>query len=107
MAFSGMDVPAKDVSAFRLRLKIYRKMLDSKDGENYPNKRLINNYNYLFLLPIFPSSSPTHKLCFPSCRPFVVNTTFSTGFVVSSVSTRPVENVMLTTKGLEERKHNL
>ena len=32
---------------------------------------------------------------FLSCRPFVVNTTFST---------RPVENYVLSTKGLEERK---
>ena len=46
------------------------------------------------------------------CRLFVVNTTFSTGLVgveVTSVSdrtstpTRPVENVVLTTKGLQER----
>ena len=61
---------------------------------------------------------PTHKLCFPSCRPFIVNTTFSTGLVVFPVSgldswqeteetTKPVENVMLTTKGLQERQHNL
>jgi hypothetical protein len=28
---------------------------------------------------------PSHKLCF-SCRPFVINATFSTGLVVSSVS---------------------
>ena len=42
----------------------------------------------LFLLPIFPPSShPT--VVFLSCRPFVVNTTFSTDLVgvqVSSVS---------------------
>ena len=29
---------------------------------------------------------PNHKLCFLSCRPFVINTTFSTDLVVSSVS---------------------
>ena len=42
---------------------------------------------------------------FLSCRPFVVST-FSTGLVgvrVSSTPTRPVENVVLTTKGLQER----
>ena len=57
---------------------------------------------------------PTHKLCFLSWRPFVVNTTFLTGLVVPSVSwlgtegtTSPVENVVLTTKGLQERKQNL
>ena len=50
---------------------------------------------------------------FLSCRPFVVNETFSTGLVVSSVncpsqetevSTRPVENFALTTKGLQEKQ---
>ena len=43
---------------------------------------------------------------FLSCRPFVVNTTFSTGLVgieVTSTPTRPVENVVVTTKGLQER----
>ena len=29
---------------------------------------------------------PTHKLCFLSCRPFVVNATFSTGLVGVEVS---------------------
>ena len=36
--------------------------------------------NYLFLLPIFPSSSHS-MLCFLFCRPFVVNAIFSTGLV--------------------------
>ena len=44
-----------------------------------------------------PSSHPT--VVFLSCRPFVVNT-FST-------PTRPVENVILTTKGLQERNTQL
>ena len=39
---------------------------------------------------------------FLSCRPCVVNTTFST-----STPTRPVENDVLTTKGLQERKIQL
>ena len=70
------------------------------------------SFNYLFF-----HRRPTHKLCFLSCRPFIVNATFSTGFVVCSVSwlgqktlqhpTRPVENVVLTTKDLQERKQNL
>ena len=40
-----------------------------------------NIFYYLFF-----HRRPTHKLCFLSCRPFVVNATFSTGLVVSSVS---------------------
>ena len=55
--------------------------------------------NYLFLLPIFPPLSHS-VLYFLSCRPFVVNATFST-------STKPVENVVLMTKGLQERKNNI
>ena len=67
---------------------------------------------------------------FLSCRPFVVITTFSTGLVgvevisvswlgqltvncpsketeVTSTSTRPVENVVITTKGLQDRNNLL
>ena len=44
---------------------------------------------------------------FLSFRPFVVNTTFATGVVgvseETSTLTRPVENIVLTTKGLQER----
>ena len=45
---------------------------------------------------------------FVSSRPFVVNTTFSTGLVgvssgETSTPTRPIENFVLTTKGLQER----
>ena len=52
-------------------------------------------------------------MLFLSCRPFVVNTTFSTSLVgveeteVTSTPTRPVENVVLTTKGLQDRKKQL
>jgi hypothetical protein len=65
-------------------------------------------FNYLFFHRL-----PTNKLCFLSCRPFVVNATFSTGLVAFSVfcpsqeteeTTRPVENVAWMTKGLQERK---
>ena len=45
-----------------------------------------------------------------SCRPFVVITTFSTGLVgveVTSTPTRPVENVVITTKGLQDRNNLL
>ena len=73
----------------------------------------INLLFYLFFTVV-----PFNTCVFLSCRPFVVNTTFSTGLVgveVSSVSwlgqlkeetstpTIPVENVVLTTKGLQER----
>ena len=34
---------------------------------------------------LFSPRRPTHKLCFLSCGPFVVNETFSTGFVAPSV----------------------
>ena len=71
--------------------------------------------NYFYCL--FFHRRPTHKLCFLSCRLIVVNAIFSTGLVVSSVSglgswqlkfsTRPVANVVWTSKGLQERKHNL
>ena len=59
---------------------------------------------------------------FLSCRPFVVITTFSTGLVgvevtsvscriqeteVTSTPTRPVENVVITTKGLQDRNNLL
>ena len=51
---------------------------------------------------------------FLSSRPFVVKTKFSTGLVgvevtsvreteVNSTPTRPVENVVMTTKGLQDR----
>ena len=51
---------------------------------------------------------------FLSCRPFVAITTLSTGLVgdevtsvswleVTSTPTRPVDNVVITTKGLQDR----
>ena len=45
---------------------------------------------------------------FLSCRPFVVITTLSTGLVdVESTPTRPVDNVVITTKGLQDRNINI
>ena len=57
---------------------------------------------------------------FLSCRPFVVNTTFSTGLMgvevtsspsqeteVTSTPTKPVENVVITTKSLQERNKQI
>ena len=40
----------------------------------------------IYFYYLFFHSRPNHKLCFLSCMPFVVNATFSTGLVVSSVS---------------------
>ena len=70
----------------------------------------------LQLFYLFVHRRPTHKLCFLSCRPFVVNAPFSTPLVVSSVlrllspsevteeAIKPVVNVALTTKAY--RKEN-
>ena len=41
---------------------------------------------HLELFYLFFHRRPTHKLCFLSCRPFVIIATFSTGLVVYSVS---------------------
>ena len=48
-----------------------------------------------FLLLIFSTVVPFNSCIFLSCRPFVVNAAFSTDLV---------ENIALTTKGLQERK---
>ena len=55
--------------------------------------------NLLFYL-IFPSSSHPTFVCF-SCRPFVLSPSQETE--ITSTPSRPVENVVLTTKGLQER----
>ena len=57
-------------------------------------------------------------MLFLSCRPFVVITTLSTGLVgvvicpnqeteVISTPTRPVDNVVIATKGLQDRNMNI
>ena len=63
----------------------------------------------IYCLPLFSTVVPSNICMFLSCRPFVVNTTFSTGrqTEVTSTPTRPVENVVLTTKGLHERNIQL
>ena len=66
----------------------------------------------LFIFIAYFHRRPTHKLCFIPCTLFVVNATFSTGAVVPPVSfclpkPGPVENVALTTKSVQGRKHNL
>ena len=65
-------------------------------------------------LPLFSTVLPSNSRLFLSCRPFVV-ITFSTGRVgvevtslpsqeteITSTPTRPVENVAITTKGLQD-----
>ena len=73
--------------------------------------------NYDITLPLFSTVLPSNSRLFLSCRPFVVIRTFSTGLVgvevtfvcprqeteVTSTPTRPVENVVITTKGLQDR----
>ena len=78
-------------------------------------------------LPLFSTVLPSNSRLFLSCRPFVVITTFSTGLVgvkftsvswspvncpsqeteVTSTPTRPVENVVITTKDLQDRNNLL
>jgi hypothetical protein len=63
-------------------------------------------------LPLFSTVLPSNSRLFLSCRPFLVIITFSTGFVgvetkVSSTPTRPVENVVITTKYLQDRNNLL
>ena len=80
----------------------------------------VNSKFYLhleFIYLYFPPSSQLVYVMFLSCRPFVVITTLSTGLVgveitincpsqeteVTSTPTRPVDNVLITTKGLQDR----
>ena len=56
---------------------------------------------YLYFPPSF---------MFLSCWPFVAITTLSTGLVgveVTSTPTRPVDNVVIATKGLQDRNINI
>ena len=53
----------------------------------------------LIVLPLFSTVVPSNIYMFLSCRPLVI-TTFSTGLV-------GVENVVLTTKGLQDRNIQL
>ena len=57
-------------------------------------------------LPLFSTVVPAIIYMFLSCRPFVVITTLSTGLVgveVTSTPTRPVDNVVIATKDLQDR----
>ena len=63
-----------------------------------------------FFLPLFSTVFPSNSRLFLSCRPFVV-ITFSTDLVGVEVTeatpTRPVENVVITTKDLQDRNNLL
>ena len=68
------------------------------------------SWNLFIVLPLFSTVVPTNICMLLSCRPFVIITTFSTGLVgvdvaseVTSTTTRPVENVVITTTGLQDR----
>ena len=52
-------------------------------------------------LPLFSTVVPSNICMFLSCRPFVVITTLSTDLVGVEVSS--VDNVVITTKGLQDR----
>ena len=60
-------------------------------------------------LPLFSTVVPSNVCMFLSCRPFVVITTLSTGLVgvevtsVSCLGQLTVDNVVITTKGLQDR----
>ena len=57
-------------------------------------------YYFTYFSPVIPSNSHV----FLSCTPFIVNTKFSTGLGQETKETStPVKNVVLTTKGLQER----
>ena len=69
-------------------------------------------------LPLFSTVVPAFIFIFLSCRPFVAITTLATGLVgveVTSVSwlgqltvgVGPVDNVVIATKGLQDRKINI
>ena len=60
------------------------------------------------VLPLFSTVVPSNICMFLYCRPFAVITTFSTDLVgveeteVTSTPTRPVENVVITAKDLQD-----
>ena len=60
------------------------------------NENLDSSIRINLLFTDFSTIVPSNISVFLSCKPFVVNTTFLTPI-------RPVENVVLTTKGLQER----
>jgi hypothetical protein len=70
---------------------------------------LLDYVEFIYFSYLFSHRRHIQKL-FHSCRPFLVNTTFSA--VIFGVlflklqhpKKKPVENVVLTTKGLQERK---
>ena len=67
-------------------------------------KEMINTKTLVRInLPLFSIVVPTNICMFLSCRPFVVITTFSTGLVGNFNTHKTFENVVITTKGLQDR----
>ena len=70
----------------------------------------MNKMIFRINLPLFSTVVPAIIFMFLSCRPFVAITTLSTGLVgveVTSTSTRPVDNVVIATKGLQDKNINI
>ena len=68
----------------------------------------INNL-FRINLPLFSTVVPAIIFVLLSCRPFVAITTLSTlspETEVTSTPTRPVDNVVIATKGLQDRSTN-
>ena len=72
----------KSVCCFSGIFRKIQRMLKKK----HRKKHKLNSTRIIYFYYLFFRRCPTHKLCFLSCRPFIVNVTFSTGLVVSSVS---------------------
>ena len=83
---------------------------------------MINEFQFIINFPVFSTVLPSNSILILSCRPFVVITTFLTGLVcvevtsvswlgqlteVTSTRIRHVENVVITTKGLQDRNNLL
>ena len=91
---------------FRISVKMAQKMFCRKTKTVF-----LARYSYRINLPLFSTVIPSNICMFLSCRPFIVITTFSTGLEVTSEVTstpaRPVENVVITSKGIQDRNTHI
>ena len=62
-----------------------KKKKDWNDSLSIEHKEEIE-VRIIYFYYLFFHRRPTLRLCFLFCKPFVVNATFSTGLIVSSVS---------------------
>ena len=88
------NITINQVQYFRCYFKQKRKIQIQKE-------LLVKFVKEIMYFPYFSTVVPSNSCAFLSSRSFVVNTTFSTG-----LDTRPIENVVLTTKGLRKETHN-